>query len=388
MSAPARQVPIDVPLTLLMVVTGLCSAVLLLVIVLVVLLRRRPAAGSGGGSPAQPASPRSRWTGAFAPFVVGDPGRAADVRSRAADRSWDRRDTVLDGFTLRHDDTEVAELRAASLRGLAHAGHGVVRQDEYAFRVTADGRHLVAAVADGVSAGRYSDQAAMIVTRRGAELVARHVEDDGPHRIPWPTVLGELAHRVLDRGRQLAAGGDLAAERELAATALFAVVDLIAGPDGCAVEIMGLGDTSAWALRAGRWEPLLGAKNAGAAITSSATAALPALPSVLAAPLRTTIRPGEALVLVTDGVGDAMGGGRGDVSDFLAEMWAGPPPAALAFAAHIGFLRKTFDDDRTAVAVWPTGRTPQQSGDVSIAARNVGTGPSTTTATHVAPTGR
>lgn len=390
MSAPAQPAPIDVPLTLLTVVTGLCSAVLvLLVIGLVLLLRRR---ATGAEQAVRPAAPRagSRWTGTLVPFAVGDPGRGAAVRPLAAVRSWDRRDTVLDGLVLRHDDTEVAELRAASLRGLAHAANGVVRQDEYAIRTTSDGRHLVAVVADGVSAGRYSDQAAMIVTRRGAELVVRHVEAGGLEAVPWSAVLGELAHRVLDRGRHLAAGGDPDAERQLAATVLFAVVDLAPGPDGCPVEIMGLGDTSAWALRTGGWEPLVGAKRTGAPIASSATAALPALPALPAtpaAPVRTTIRPGEALLLVSDGVGDAMTGGRGETADFLAEVWSGPPPSALAFAAHVGFLRKSFDDDRTAVAVWPSVGASRQSGDATVASGNVDGGRSTTPPTHVAPAG-
>ena len=368
------RAPIDVPLTLLTVLTCLCSVILVIIVVVLVLVVRRRRYGPADGAPAL-RSGRRRWTGAFAPFVVGDPGRAASgVRPRAAERSWDRRDTVLDGITLSHAGTDVAELRAASVRGLSHANYGVVRQDEYAFRVTSDGRHLVAVVADGVSAGRYSDQAAMIVTRRGAELVAQHVEVRGPQAVPWHEVVRDLAALVIDRGRQLvgAGGGPLSDHEiagELAATALFAVVDLVPGAGGCAVEIMALGDTSAWVLREDRWEPLQQVKNAGRGIASSGTAAIPALPSTLNAPVRTSVRPGEALVLVTDGVGDALGSGRGDVPDFLAEVWATPPRGALEFAAHVGFARKSFDDDRTAVVLWPTLR-PTPRGDHSSVRSN------------------
>lgn len=365
MNPPGRT--IDVPLTLLTVLTCLCSVILLLVALLVVLAVRRHAVVAATGPP-RGRSGRSRWTGAFAPYVVGDPGRAASsVRPRAADRSWDRRDTVVDGLTLSHAGSDVGELRAASVRGLSHANYGVVRQDEYAFRIAACGRYLVVAVADGVSSGRHSDQAAMIATRRGAELLAEHLERHGADDIPWMAVMRELAARVLDRGRQLVdveggrAASDTEIAHEIATTALFAVVDLVPGVDGCPVETVALGDTSALVLRASGWEPLQPVKNARAAVASSATSALPVLPPTLAAPIRTTVRPGEALILVSDGVGDALGGGRGPVAEFLAEVWAAPPKTALEFAAHVGFARKSFDDDRTAVALWPSAKAPHPS---------------------------
>jgi hypothetical protein len=62
--------------------------------------------------------------------------------------------------------------------------------------------------------------------------------------------------------------------------------------------------------------------------------------------------PQDVLVLMTDGVGDALGDGTGPVGDFLAERWR-VPPTNLEFAAHVDFQRNTFDDDRTVVALWP-----------------------------------
>jgi hypothetical protein len=56
-------------------------------------------------------------------------------------------------------------------------------------------------------------------------------------------------------------------------------------------------------------------------------------------------------VLITDGVGDPLGSGGGTVGRFLAHMWA-TPPEILAYAQHVGFYRKSFTDDRTAVTVW------------------------------------
>ena len=79
---PTRA-PIDVPLTLLAILTGLCSALLVLVVLLlVVTLRRR----RESQPTSRPAARRGKWTGDFTPFAVGDPGRAAR-RSAAAARS-------------------------------------------------------------------------------------------------------------------------------------------------------------------------------------------------------------------------------------------------------------------------------------------------------------
>src|ERR1041384_4787072 len=94
-------------------------------------------------------SRRSRsGTGRVDLFSVGDPGRAASRTVPIPDEdAWDRRDTVLDGAALLDGGRKrVGEVRAASVRGLAHRAYGTVRQDEYSFRRTSDGRYLVLAV--------------------------------------------------------------------------------------------------------------------------------------------------------------------------------------------------------------------------------------------------
>jgi hypothetical protein len=117
---------------------------------------------------------------------------------------------------------------------------------------------------------------------------------------------------------------------------------------------MSLGDTSAWQLRPDRempWESLREVKNAGSTIASSATAAVPLIPRQLPPPVSARLCPGEALVLMSDGVGDPLGGGTGEVGASLASAWR-LPPDPLNFAAQVGFARRTFDDDRTVVAIW------------------------------------
>jgi serine/threonine protein phosphatase PrpC len=303
------------------------------------------------------------WCGEFriSPFSVGDPGRAATAPSYPDPENWDHRDTVLDGLLLRAAaDRSPMVLRAASTRGRAHRFAGKVRQDAYAFRC--DGRFVVAAVADGVSSRPLSHVAANVVSQHGCHLVAKLLEAKEPEELDWEHVLRVLATKVINAGRrrlQVAAQPrviepdreEVAAE--LATTVLFAVVDMRPDVEGYPVHVLAYGDTSAWILRSGvRWEPQNPVKNQGAAVASSATDALPYLPARLPEVVRTRLAPTDALLLVTDGVADPLDDGTGTVGAFLAENWR-CPPEPLAFAAHVDFARRSHDDDRTAVALWP-----------------------------------
>lgn len=330
------------------------------------------------GPPVGPvAGADARWHGGFSPYTVGDPGRAAQVVRAAPDlRFWDQPDTVLDGVLVADAAGDpVLELRAASVRGLSHRYYGRVRQDEYAYCCTAGAEFLVVAVADGVSAGRYSHHAAQVVTRQGCALIADLLRDVEPAELAWADVLDHLASAVVEQGRQVLGehGGRHHADsldppavaREMAATALFAVVDLRAGAAGRTAHLFGLGDTSAWVLRSGtRWEALQPIKNYGATIATSAVSALPLIPSDPAPPMRVVIGPEDALVLVTDGIGDPLDDGTGEVGAFLASVWR-RPPTALDFAAQVGFARKSYDDDRSAVALWPQRQPPTRRDQIS-----------------------
>ncbi|WP_410597382.1 protein phosphatase 2C domain-containing protein [Amycolatopsis sp. lyj-23] len=303
------------------------------------------------------------WRGEFriTPYSVGDPGRAATAPSYPDPENWDHRDTVLDGLLLRAaEGRSPMVLRAASTRGRAHRFAGKVRQDAYAFRC--DGRFVVAAVADGVSSRPLSHVAANVVSQHGCHLVAKLLETQEPEDLDWAHVLRVLATKVINAGRrrlQVAAQpsviepGREEVAGALATTVLFAVVDMRPDVEGHPVHVLAYGDTSAWILRSGvRWEPQNPVKNQGAAVASSATDALPYLPGRPPAVVRTRLAPTDVLLLVTDGVADPLDDGTGTVGAFLAEQWR-CPPEPLAFAAHVDFARRSHDDDRTAVAVWP-----------------------------------
>lgn len=316
--------------------------------------------------PVEPA-PEGKWQGYVDPYVVGDPGRAAaGVVPVPDETAWDRRDTVLDAFALRDGRTRLVEVRAASVRGLAHRAYGRVRQDEYGYRRTADGRYLVVCVADGVSSGELSHKAAMLATRWGTKWLANLLERTAPADLPWGQFVKGVAGAIERYGRKLLRGReDVDAEKcdlrdiahKLATTVLYAVVDLRAQDGVHAAHVVSVGDTSAWVLReGGRWEPQEAVKNEGADVFSATVQALPLPPTTDPVAVRTTIRAGEALVLMTDGIGDPLGQGTGPVGRFLADVWARPPASGVEFAAQIGFARKSFDDDRTVVAVWPVSQ--------------------------------
>ncbi|UVS76927.1 protein phosphatase 2C domain-containing protein [Actinokineospora sp. UTMC 2448] len=280
-------------------------------------------------------------------YVIGEPGRAFGSVVPAPDPAhWHRPDTVIDGYAV-HYGGRTAHVRAASVRGLSHRHYGKVRQDEYLVRTTDDGRYVIAAVADGVSAGPLSHRAACWAVRQGGDHLCDILSTMDAPSIPWEKLFEVIAADIADFGADLLGDRGLTAREvaeRMATTASFAVLDLATG----GLYGASVGDTSIWLLRGG-WFPLQPVKNDGADIHTSAVRALP-LPAtpVLA---RADVQPGDVLVVLSDGVGDPLGDGAGEVGAALAELWRTPPPE-LEFAAQVGFARKTYDDDRTAVAVW------------------------------------
>lgn len=306
-------------------------------------------------------------------YVVGDPGRAAGRVVAAPDVSqWHQPDTVLDGVTVPGPaGSPAVHVRAASVRGLSHRHYGRVRQDEYAFRLDDRARYLVACVADGVSSGSRSHLAAGWAARRGTDLLCERLTCEEPSGIAWGDFVREVADLITRSGRAYLGGcgiegwedfGPWEVAEHLATTATYAVVDLAASPEALPVHVFGVGDSSAWLLAGGRWRPLQAVKNMGETIYSSVVTALPTMPPVLPEAVRTTVAAGEALVLMSDGVGDPLDDGTGEVGEFLAARWR-TPPADLDFAAQVSFQRRSYDDDRTALALWPvTAEVPVAGG--------------------------
>jgi hypothetical protein len=297
------------------------------------------------------------WSGGgLKPYEVGDPGRAArEVVASLPDNPHDPADTQVDGGTVGS-----LVVRAASTRGTSHRHNGTPRQDDYAI-CTAGDRWLVVAVADGVSAGSLSHHAATIACRGAATLVREVLlRSDNLQALAWDEVTSVLARRIVAHGRRTLATQESVDEispavvaREMATTLVVAAV--AAAPQGDGTRpgvVIALGDTSVFLLdRDGAWSPITDVKNEGAEVASSAVLALPYLPHEQLVPRPVRLAAGEALFVMTDGVGDPLGRGDGAVGRFLAKVWA-QPPNPLSFGGQVGFARRSFDDDRTVVGIW------------------------------------
>lgn len=401
-----------------------------------------PDATTGQGTapaPSPVAAPTPSTSGGFEAFVIGDPGSARSVVVPKPDPLFPFvPDTSVDGFTLSDGDDERVglQVRAASVRGLSHRHKGTARQDAYANRVTDDGKFLVVAVADGVSAGRSSHVAARIAAESAVTQVAGLLAETPPGHLDWEHVFGAVSAAIVAEyvaGRpsdpahhhQAAVepgavsaepvattepvdSDDLAREvrREMATTLAVAVVSVgysSSGLYGSEVDdtrmkvhsawLAWMGDTSIWQLSrsghwlgetdewvhsgSGRWQPASDVKNEGAEIASSAVRALPAPGQIAVSTAQVGLPPESAILLMTDGVGDPLRDGTGLVGHTLAELWL-TAPEPIAFAAQVDFARKTFDDDRTVVGVWGRGAEPDEVDlpaeqvDASISQRQVG----------------
>lgn len=284
-------------------------------------------------------------------FEVGDPGRAAaEVIQRLPGDPGLPVDTIVDGGR-----TGELEVRAASVCGLSHRAGGKPRQDDFA--MCTGGGWAIVAVADGVSAGPLSHQAATLACRTGAGELLDAVLSLPWAEVDWRAILESCSRRILTHGRRmLAADGQpapaAAVAKEMATTLLLAAISTDPDADGrYHGGVVALGDTTAFMVDRHKWFPMTALKNAGTAIASSATAALPYLPPTDLAVVDIRLSPGSALFLMTDGVGDPLGSGNGEVGEFLAGVWA-EPPDPLLFAAQVSFARRSFDDDRTVVGLW------------------------------------
>ncbi|MCU7727006.1 protein phosphatase 2C domain-containing protein [Actinoplanes sp. KI2] len=321
-------------------------------------------------------------------WVVEDAGRQPEVTPvPAAGRAGTRPDTIVDGGRLGG-----LAYRATSQRGLAHQEVGVPRQDAYLVRPTPDRRWLVGCVADGVSAGKLSHEAADLVCQettvrlaRGLIDLAAEPEAAGPgaaraaesgaawaaaaEALPWQDIVRAANASIRDAAMAAVRDGlgrsgdqaglvelenswdDASARTVMSSTAvLFAVAaQPVADGGHPAVVAVVAGDSTALLLDGDDWTPLAAVKNDGAEIASTAVRSLPG--PVRVQPQARMLRPGQALVVITDGLGDPLGSGGGVVGRFLATMWRRPPDL-LAYAGHVGFYRRSFNDDRTAVTIW------------------------------------
>jgi len=289
-----------------------------------------------------------RDTDPYQRIVLGTP--AAQVEPKPPPGDPYRPDTLLDGWS-----SPELTVRLASVRGDQHRFDGRPRQDDVVVAWHEPSATVVFAVADGVSAAPQSHVGAALVCRTAVNDLLVQLGEDKPEP-DWTRVLQAARYQLLMRvaqGGKPDEGHLTEAARTLATTLVAGTVTPTAD-GGMRVTLVRAGDSSAWCLHKGRYNPLLSEKDSGGEITSNAVAALPRL-SADSRPM-TYFLPDDGVLLVgTDGFGDPLGDGSGIVGELFAEL-AVRPPQARGLAHLLDFSRETFDDDRTLLAVWSRHR--------------------------------
>lgn len=300
-----------------------------------------PAAGASPGGGGVEVAGRAR--------AIGDPGTPFGWGRPAQPSHWP-------DLAVHAADLDGVSIRAASARGRMHRYLGTPRQDACGVSWDEGTQRLIATVCDGVGSLERSHEAADLVTRLTPAIVQAADGD-------WP-----VAFEALSTELTIGPGVELARDaRTIWATTVCIAdvrssrpasrVDRTDGTNGTVgareAHVAAVGDSTAWLLRDGRWAHVCGSLKADRddeAPASTLTAALPASAITLTTAV-VGLRPGDALFLMSDGVGDALGHGGGEVGDALAHWWA-EPPAPHEFAAQVQFERRGFQDDRTVVGIW------------------------------------
>jgi serine/threonine protein phosphatase PrpC len=220
---------------------------------------------------------------------------------------------------------------------------------------------VIVVVADGVSGAHQSHLGASTATKQAAEWLCSQLDAD-PATIDWLALFKSTAWALTERAQtllELTAPDPVRAEEHLATTLVCAVIEPTSTGGLLRAHLVGVGDSSAWLLTAGRFVELLGAKAVSAeGMSSSAVAGLPRVPADVV-PVVVEIGAGDALLIGTDGIGDPLGNGDGGVGNLLRDVLTGAAaPSLIEFAHAVDFSRETFDDDRTLVAVWPSKPAP------------------------------
>ncbi|MER7047581.1 protein phosphatase 2C domain-containing protein [Streptomyces jumonjinensis] len=241
------------------------------------------------------------------------------------------------------------EVRAASVVGTGHRTdeqRAAPRQDAYRLGQDSASRHLVVAVADGMSDSPHSDTAAAVATLALVNAVRTQLDKDVPlHRLDHTSAFLEAAGQVHAVARQRNWPAD-----SVRTVAAVAVVPTSPAPGGGRdVWVAGLGDTTAWVRRSLSWSRELGEKQQGLD-AGRLDAYLPYTPQAAQGrPLH--LEPGETLALMTDGMGDVLTE-LPAAQELFHRQWAAPV-APLDLLLHLCYDSHQRNDDRTAVVVWP-----------------------------------
>jgi serine/threonine protein phosphatase PrpC len=242
-------------------------------------------------------------------------------------------------------------LRAASVRGTASRLERKERQDAYSF--VARGERLIVAVADGVGSLPHSGLAARTAARGSCQRIEEVLDTSGElDDASIVRIFESSAWEVVLAAREHAGDPELPAKdaaRSMATTLVVGAIDFGSSRE-LRLTVARVGDSSAWLLRMGEAVALFRGDEAGA-IVDTKTFALPGFGAEGVEVKRTPLEPDDVLIFATDGFAGSWGSGFGEVADYFRSAWRRPPDH-ITFAGHVAYRRRTFDDDRTAVALW------------------------------------
>lgn len=308
------------------------------------LLKPSPAGrpvGSWADSPSNPgpAPHIGRRAPAYPPEPTGLPPMTVDLYASTLP------DTEVDGGTFGR-----AEVRAASVRGDSHRYANECRQD--AVLVMRIGVLVLLVVADGVGSQPHSHRGSNGIGR----LLAQQIRTMEPllHaclEAADETTFAGLVNRAVF---EAAAGLGREAEnhklppRSYSTTMRALLVPL--DPDVHVRGFVSVGDGGLLRLRDGAWAPL-DQGTAGGAVIDSATDCLPGPYQHAYARLITDGRPGDVLVLCTDGFSLPLAG-EPEMRQRLAEQWGAAVPGLAEFLWQAQVRARSYDDDRTVVCLW------------------------------------
>ncbi|MEU5156341.1 protein phosphatase 2C domain-containing protein [Glycomyces sp. NPDC021274] len=292
-----------------------------------------------------PPVPARLWGDREPPWVPDTVGR----RAKTAEAPWkpdpdpDFPDTVFDGG-------RIGDLRvmACAARGAKHRFEGAARQDA-AMAVSAAGWAL-AAVADGVGSVPGSHFAAGGAVRAALGGLSRDIEVRGAGAFERGPALFKYLCGELEQF-----------EGPKTTLTVGAVASAPDAEGNYGWWVARVGDSPAYVLSGGRLVALFDTEREDE--FGTATAALPTLDLKAAyRERRGRLRPGEALVLVSDGIGDLLttdlaraanheGPIADDAIEYFALKWQREPDP-VDFLRHTQTRRRTFDDDRSAAVFW------------------------------------
>ncbi|MFF4831135.1 protein phosphatase 2C domain-containing protein [Streptomyces sp. NPDC001315] len=242
-------------------------------------------------------------------------------------------------------------VRAASIVGPGHRCQepAVARQDAYRMTRDAAGDHLLLAVADGVSSSAHAELGAAVAAGTAVNHLRRRLDEpDGAARLSAAELFEETATAMLREAERR--GLEVS---DVCAVLFVAVIPTRpTAPTGeRTMWAAWLGDASLWRLDEDRWRYAAGdRKGTTAGYDSNAvTHTLPADPHAVRE-TTLTLRPGDVVSLVSDGVGDGLASIE-ELNAYLADRWQLPLPVA-SYLNDVGFDAERFLDDRTAVTVW------------------------------------